>query len=77
MNAKKLVEYNVKLYREKKGLTQEELSKLIGKNEKFISNFENGKYTKGVNILTLTLISEQLNIKIHDLFDEINNSDNA
>lgn len=71
MNTKNMVEYNIKLYREKKGLSQEELSRLIGKNKKFITNLENGKYTKAENLKILVLISEQLDIEIQDLFEEI------
>lgn len=54
MNTKNMVEYNIKLYREKKGLSQEELSKLIGKNKKFITNLENGKYTKAENLKNIS-----------------------
>jgi len=71
MNSKNMVEYNIKLYREKKGLSQEELSRLIGKNKKFITNLENGKYTKAENWKILVLISKQLDIEIQDLFEEI------
>ena len=71
MNKKNMVEYNIKLYREKKGLSQEELPRLIGKNKKFITNLENGKYTKAENLKILVLISEQLDIEIQDLFEEI------
>ena len=71
MQLKKITEYNVKLFREKKGLSQEEPSRLIGKNDKFISNLENGKYIRAVNINVLNLISKQLDIKVKDLFDDI------
>ena len=71
MQLKKITEYNVKLFSEKKGLSQEELSRLIGKNDKFISNLENGKYIRAVNINVLNLISKQLDIKVKDLFDDI------
>ena len=77
MNTKNMVEYNIKLYREKKGLSQEEIaglldvSRLIGKNKKFITNLENGKYTKAENLKILVLISKQLDIEIQDLFEEI------
>ena len=71
MNTKNMVEYNIKLYREKKGLSQEELSRLIGINKKFITNLENGKYTKAENLKILVLISKQLDIEIQDLFEEI------
>ena len=58
MNTKNMVEYNIKLYREKKGLSQVELSRLIGKNKKFITNLENGKYTKAENLKILVSISK-------------------
>lgn len=76
MNEKKIVENNIKKYRELRGLSQIELSLIIGKTEKFIENLENGKYTKALNFKVLYMITKALGIEMKDLFTNDKESEN-
>lgn len=62
MKLKDIVIFNVKYYREKANLSQEELSKMIGKKEYFINNLENGKYSRALNLMTIDKISKALKV---------------
>jgi putative transcriptional regulator len=57
---------NVRQYREKKGLTQEELAKLVGVSRQSIISVEKGQYTCST-ILALK-IAATLKAKVEDLF---------
>ena len=56
---------NIYKYRKAFGLTQKQLSDMVGKSEITISRFENGTKIPSVN--TLTLLADALNITVDDL----------
>lgn len=56
---------NIKMYRNKKGLTQPELGKLIHKSESSIRKYESGAVTPSIDILNE--LADKLDIKINDL----------
>lgn len=56
----------IKEYRNKKGLTQKQLGKIIGKEDNTISNYETG--TINIEQDTIFAISRALDIRIDDLF---------
>ena len=57
MQLKKITEYNVKLFREKKGLSQEELAELSGVSRQAVSRWENGSsYPKIEKLILLSRI---------------------
>jgi putative repressor protein len=61
------VKYKIKAIREKKGISQEELSKLSGVSRSLIAELEgNAKYSPTVN--TLRKIADALNVKVQALF---------
>lgn len=55
---------NIKVMRNKKGMTQKSLSRLIGVRPETISLIENGK--SNFKIKTLFKLAEALNCKIHN-----------
>ena len=57
---------NVRQYREKKGLTQEELAKIVGVSRQSIISVEKGQYIC-TTILALK-IANALKAKVEDLF---------
>lgn len=57
---------NVRLYREKKGLTQEELAKIVGVSRQSIISVEKGQYIC-TTVLALK-IANALKAKVEDLF---------
>lgn len=59
---------NVKIYRESKGLTQQELAELSGLHRNYIASVEKGD--RNLTVITLTRIANALNIEIQRLFDE-------
>lgn len=61
------MENKLKQMREKKGLTQEELSKTSGVSRTTISNIENG-YVRCVKTETLVKLSDALGVKVTTLF---------
>lgn len=56
----------VKVLRERKGLTQEELEEKTGINTKYISAIERGN--KNATIKTLEKIAEGLDVELYELF---------
>lgn len=61
------MENKLKQMREKKRLTQEELSKVSGVSRTTISNIENG-YVSCVKTETLVKLSDALGVKVTTLF---------
>ena len=66
-NIKKLLGKKIKTYREKKGLTQEELAEKIGINSRSVSLIECG--TNFITADTLTNIINALDVSPKALFD--------
>lgn len=58
----------IKEFRNKKGLTQKELGKIIGVGHTTVSAYEKGTITLNMN--TLFAIGEALDIKVDDLFPD-------
>jgi len=58
---------NVKKYREKMGISQEELSILIGKKKNYIKNFEALKYKRVPDFHILVYFSSIFNVEIEKL----------
>lgn len=70
MDFKIVINNNIKYYREKANITEEDLSLRLGKNKKFISNLEKGMYKIYPNISLLEEIAKVLNIPIEELVKE-------
>ena len=64
----------IKYYRKKKKLTQNALGELIGKKNNTISNYETGTISPEQD--ALFAIAKALDIKVDDLFPEMNSEDN-
>lgn len=56
---------NIKMYRNKKGLTQPELGELIHKSESSIRKYESGKVTPTIDILNV--LANKLGVSLNDL----------
>lgn len=61
---------NVKKYREKIGMSQKELSILIGKPQNYIKNLEELKYIKVPEFHIIVYFCSIFNIKINDLLPQ-------
>ena len=59
---------NIKKYRKQKGLTQKELSKLIGVSTPLLGSLESKNIIQGISVYTLYKISKILNIPIDRFF---------
>ena len=68
MEAKEIIGYNVKYYRHKKGITQEELAAITGFKTAFVSNMENGN--NNITTKTIEKVCEGLGIEMIQLFDQ-------
>lgn len=69
---RKIIADNIKYYREKANMSQEELSMKIGKISYFIQKHEDGEYKKSLDIDSLDKIAKTLNIPIVDFMVEKN-----
>ena len=67
---KMIIGNNIKKYRTKSNLTQEELAKLIGCTTPLIGALESSKMCQGISVYNLYKISKALNISIEKLFEE-------
>lgn len=63
--------YNIKKYRQKVGITSQQLADLSGFGHQFIRNLESLKMTVRPRLDSLNRIAKALNIDIKQLFDEI------
>lgn len=63
--------YNIKKYRQKVGITSQQLTDLSGFGHQFIRNLESLKMTVRPRLDSLNRIAKALNIDIKQLFDEI------
>lgn len=68
-----LINSKIKYYREKEGVSQEDLSVSINRNKNFIKKLENNEYVEIPTIADIILIAKKLNISANDLlwFPEI------
>lgn len=67
---RKIISGNIKYYREQAGISQEELSKKIGKIEHFIKKYETGEYQRSIDIDSLDKIAKVLNVPIVNFMSE-------
>ena len=67
---RKNVLYNIKYYREKANITQEELSIKIGRKNNFIEKLENGETKLEPTLITIDQIAKKLNIPTEYLVKE-------
>ncbi len=68
---KMIIGNNVKKYRKQKGLTQKELSKLIGVSTPLLGSLESENIIQGISVYTLYKISKALNVTIDKFFIKI------
>ena len=61
-----IIKYNIKYYRNLKGLTQEKLGELSGVSTDYISELERGKKTPSIK--RLDLIARALDVEIYKFF---------
>ena len=68
-----LINSKIKYYREKKGISQEDLSVAINRNKNFIEKVENNEYIELPTLADIILIAKQLKVSVNDLlwFPEI------
>ena len=64
---KMIIGNNVKKYRKQKGLTQKELSKLIGVSTPLLGSLESKNIIQGISV-TLYKISNVLNVTVDKFF---------
>lgn len=65
-----IVGKNIKKYREKKGITQEQLANLCNLSVGFISDLESNTF-RTISLNTMYLISKKLEINVKQLLDDI------
>jgi len=65
-STKEIFRNNVKLYRHKKGYTQEKLSEVTGISSDYLSEIERGKRT--TSFKRILLIADALEIEVYKLF---------
>lgn len=63
---------NIKYYRKKLGLTQEDLAEISGLSISYIKQIESKREYSNVTFITLSKLSMALNVTIRELFTEIN-----
>ena len=66
-----LIRQNIKKYREKANLTQQQLADKAGISMNYIAKIKSKKMQRGFTIVVLGRIADALNIDIRLLFDEI------
>lgn len=67
---RKIIASNIKYYREKANMSQEELSNKIGKVSHFVKKYEIGEYKRSIDIDSLDKIAKVLNVPIVDFMVE-------
>ena len=65
-----IVGKNIKKYREKKGITQEQLANLCNLSVGFISDLESNTF-RTISLNTMYLIAQKLEIHVKNLLDDI------
>lgn len=66
-----IVRYNIKKYREKANLTQQQLADLAGITMNYLAKIESIKMQRGFTIVIVGRIADALNIDIRCLFEPI------
>lgn len=66
-----LIRYNIKKYREKANLTQQQLADLAGITMNYLAKIESVKMQRGFTIVIVGRIADALNIDIRCLFEPI------
>ena len=66
--ARKILANNIKYYRLKKGLSQEELAELLGTTPVYLSSLENAK--RNIRLDYIEHIANTIEVNIKDLFIE-------
>ena len=66
-----IVRKNIKKYRKKKGLTQQELADMIEVSMHYISQIESANPNKYFTLVVIGRIADALEIDIRQLFDEV------
>ena len=67
-----LIRQNIKKYREKANLTQQQLADKAGVSMNYIAKIESKKMQRGFTITFLGRIADALEIDVKLLFDDIN-----
>ena len=75
MDLKEMIGSRIKDIRNKKGLTQEQLSESAGINPKYLSSIERGKENPTLKILLK--LSQSLNVNLDEIFSNIQIEDPA
>lgn len=65
MDMRKLVGWNLKEIRQKKGLTQEEFAEISGFSQQYLGGLERGK--RNPTVVTLYLLAEALEVSYMEL----------
>ena len=64
-----IIRNNIKLQREKKGITQQQLADKAGISMNYLAKIENHKMQRGISIVILGRIADALGIDIKELFN--------
>ena len=66
-----LIRTNIKKYRIKANLTQQELADKAGITMNYLSKIESERMNRGISVVIIGRIADALEIDIRNLFDEI------
>ncbi len=69
MNLKEMIGSRIKDIRNKKGITQEQLSESVGINPKYLSSIERGKENPTLNILLK--LAQSLDVNLDEIFSSV------
>ena len=69
-----IIRQNIKKYRIKRNLTQQQLADKSGITMNYISKIESTKMNRGFTIVVLGRIADALEIDIRQLFDDVENN---
>ena len=69
-----IIKQNIKKYRIKRNLTQQQLADKLGITMNYISKIESTKMNRGFTIVVLGRIADALEIDIRQLFDDVENN---
>ncbi len=71
-----IVRYNIKKYRNKANLTQQQLADKAGITMNYLAKIESKKMNRGFTIVILGRIADALEIDIRKLFDQVEKEKN-
>jgi len=75
MDLKEMIGSRIQNIRNKKGITQEQLSESVGINPKYLSSIERGKENPTLN--TLLKIVQSLDVNLNEVFSDVQIEDPA